>query len=82
MATTLSRELADGLVRSALHGFDTPDRLAALPGDALLRETLGLDSLDFLTFVERLSTGADRRIEESDYPRLTTVEKCVDFLTS
>ncbi|MEU1430129.1 hypothetical protein ABZ412_23925 [Nocardia sp. NPDC005746] len=81
MATTLSGEVADGLVRDALHGFDTPDRLASLPGDAPLRATLALDSLDFLTFVERLSAAADRRIEESDYPRLATIAACVEFLT-
>lgn len=82
MATSLSHQVADGLVRAALHGFDTPDRLAALPGDAPLRETLALDSLDFLTFVERLSAAVDLRIEESDYPRLTTIASCVEFLTA
>ncbi|MTE14277.1 phosphopantetheine-binding protein [Nocardia aurantiaca] len=81
MAATLSRDVAEGIVRGALHGFDTSDRLAALPTDAPLRETLALDSLDFLTFVERLAAACDRRIEESDYRRLTTIATCVQFLT-
>ncbi|MGY2124234.1 E3 binding domain-containing protein [Nocardia gipuzkoensis] len=37
--------------------------------------------IDFLSFVERLSV-AGGRIEESDYPRLSTIRSCVDFLTS
>ncbi|WP_040861549.1 acyl carrier protein [Nocardia niigatensis] len=81
MSTTLSDDVAEGIVRDALHGFDTPDRLAALPADAPLRETLALDSLDFLTFVERISAASGRRIEESDYRRLTTIGTCVQFLT-
>ena len=44
-----------------------------LPEDALLREELELDSLDFLTFVERLCVRTGVRIDEADYPRLATL---------
>lgn len=44
-----------------------------LPEDAVLREELELDSLDFLTFVERLGQRTHVRIDEADYPRLATL---------
>ncbi|MFC9994044.1 acyl carrier protein [Nocardia sp. NPDC127526] len=81
MPITVSRETADGMVRAALRGFAGEAELAALPVDEPLRPALDLDSLDFLTFVERLSTAFGRRIEEDDYPRLATIASSVEFLT-
>jgi len=52
----------------------------AFPADAPLREELELDSLDFLTFVELLSSRAQVRIDELDYPRLATLDSSVAFL--
>ncbi|WP_040786447.1 hypothetical protein [Nocardia pneumoniae] len=80
MPRTLTRETAEDLVRESLRGFATEAEIAALGPDEPLRSTLELDSIDFQTFVERLST-ASHRIEESDYPRLATIHSCVDFLT-
>ncbi|MEU4429072.1 hypothetical protein ACH474_05545 [Nocardia rhamnosiphila] len=79
-AEILTAEQAERLVRTSLRGFDTDEQIAELGADEELRSTLELDSIDFLTFVERLSAGS-RRIEESDYPRLATIRSCVDFLT-
>ncbi|WP_227999606.1 acyl carrier protein [Nocardia australiensis] len=81
MHPTMSREFADTAVRAALRGFATDVELAALEPDVPLRDALELDSIDFLTFVERLSQVRRERIEEADYPRLATVDSCVDFLT-
>lgn len=53
---------------------------AALAPDADLRESLELDSLDFLNFVEALGDRTGRRIEEDDYPRLATIGDAVAFL--
>ncbi|MGV9611681.1 acyl carrier protein [Nocardia xishanensis] len=77
---TMSREKAEASVREALRGFATEADIVTLDQDEPLRSTLELDSIDFLTFVERLSA-AGSRIEESDYPRLSTIRSCVDFLT-
>ncbi|WP_227982758.1 phosphopantetheine-binding protein [Nocardia spumae] len=82
MSTTVSRESADAAVRDALRGFATDAELAALAPEAPLRTALELDSLDFLTFVERLSRVRGDSIAEDDYPRLVTIRACVDFLTS
>lgn len=76
-----SRELALAAIHDALRGFASEGELSSLGGDENLREALELDSVDFLSFVERLSTATGRRIDEDDYPRLATLDSCVDFLT-
>lgn len=54
--------------------------LGELPPDAPLRDTLDLDSLDFLSFVEALTERTGCRIEEDDYPYLSTLAEAADFL--
>jgi acyl carrier protein len=49
--------------------------------DEPIRDAFELDSMDFLTFVEQLSTRTGVRIDESDYDQLTTMADCVEFLT-
>ncbi|WP_020660052.1 acyl carrier protein [Amycolatopsis benzoatilytica] len=82
MTQALTRDQATAAVRTALAGFATEAELAELPPGESLREALELDSMDFLTFVERLSQRLGRRIEEADYPRLATVDSAADFLTA
>lgn len=55
--------------------------LATLDDDTAFRAELELDSLDFLSFVEQLSSATGVRIDEDDYPRLRTLRSCVEFLT-
>jgi hypothetical protein len=64
-----ARRLVAGVLTSIVPDADP----LALPEGAALREELELDSLDFLTFVERLSRRALVRIDEDDYPRLDTL---------
>jgi acyl carrier protein len=52
----------------------------SLAPDADLRDTLELDSLDFLRFVEGLSERTGRRIDEDDYPQLATMASAIKFL--
>ena len=55
--------------------------LDTIPEDASLREELELDSLDFLTFVELLSSRTQARIDETDYPQLATLGSSVAFIS-
>ncbi|MFQ6328618.1 acyl carrier protein [Nocardia sp. NBC_01009] len=82
MPGNLSRSDADSVVRSALRGFASDEDLAALTQDEPLRAALELDSLDFLTFVEKLTRATGVRIEEDDYPQLVSIHACVDFLAT
>ena len=47
-----------------------------------LRDVLGLDSLDFLALVTRVSERTGRRIEEDDYERLADLDGWVRMLSS
>ncbi len=76
---TLTMQDARELVGNSLLRIVPDADLATLPDDAPFREELELDSLDFLSFVELLSTGSGRRIDEDGYPRLRTTADCVTF---
>jgi acyl carrier protein len=52
-----------------------------LAADTPIRGEFELDSLDFLSFVDLLSTRTGVRIDEVNYPQLATMTSCVDFLT-
>ncbi|HEX2437317.1 MAG TPA: acyl carrier protein [Methylomirabilota bacterium] len=54
--------------------------LASLKPDVPLRDQLDLDSMDFLNFVVALHGAVGVEIPEADYPRLATLEACVDYL--
>ncbi|MEV5837611.1 phosphopantetheine-binding protein [Nocardia sp. NPDC052112] len=82
MSRTLSRDDADTVVRTALRGFASDAELAALARAEPLRAALDLDSLDFLTFVEKLTRATGVRIDEADYPQLVSIDSCVEFLTT
>ncbi|MFD8722985.1 acyl carrier protein [Streptomyces sp. NPDC059629] len=48
--------------------------------DDRFRDVLELDSLDFLSLVELLSERTGVRIDEEDYPELTTLSDATRFL--
>jgi acyl carrier protein len=73
---------AEGMVRTALHQIAPDADISALAPDADLRQSLGLDSLDFLQLVEVLSERSGHRIDEDDYPRLATLSGSVAFLSA
>jgi acyl carrier protein len=69
------------LVRACLREVAPEADLNALRADADLRETLYLDSLDFLQLVELLSERSGQRIDEDDYPKIATLASTVAFLS-
>jgi len=56
--------------------------LTQLKPDVSFRDQLDIDSMDFLNFVIALDEELDVRIPESDYPKLSTLDACVEFLSS
>lgn len=71
---------ATALVRSCLREVAPDVEFDSVPAGAEYREVLGIDSLDFLQLVELLSKRGGLRIEEDDYPRLSTIESTIAFL--
>ena len=53
---------------------------ARLPGNAVLREELDLDSMDFLNFIAALHDRTGFDIPEADYPKLFTLDGAVAYL--
>jgi pyruvate dehydrogenase E2 component (dihydrolipoamide acetyltransferase) len=65
---------------AALLGAIAPEAdLAAVAEDADLRETLDLDSMDFMRFVAGLHERTGLPIPEADYPRLFTLRGIVAY---
>jgi acyl carrier protein len=54
--------------------------LAALHPDVGFRDQLDLDSMDMLNFVVGLHAAVGVDIPEADYPKLATLDGCVDYL--
>jgi acyl carrier protein len=71
---------AKALVIDVLSGIAPEADFDALPGDAVLREELDLDSMDFLNFVTALHERTGRDIPEIDYPRLATMNGAIAYL--
>ena len=68
------------LVLDTLAAIAPEADLAHLPGDAVLREELDLDSMDFLNFVTSLHERTGIDIPEADYPSLSTLDGAVAYL--
>lgn len=77
----MTPEQAENAISEALGQITPGTDISSLPPDADLRDTLELDSLDFLRFVEILSERTRERIDEDDYPHLATKASAVKFLT-
>ncbi len=70
------------LIKDVLGGIAPEAADAEIPGDADLRETLDLDSMDFMNFVIGLHerTGVD--IPEADYSLLFTLDDAMAYLAA
>lgn len=81
MTQTLTDQEARDVVVAAVLRIVPDAEFDTLDDDEPIRDAFELDSLDFLSFVELLSTRSGVRIDELDYPSLTTMADCVEFLT-
>lgn len=55
--------------------------LGALRPNVNLREQLDIDSMDFLNFAIALHNAFKVDFPERDYPKLATLDGCVDYLS-
>jgi acyl carrier protein len=71
----------DAMVRDILSKIAPEADTGALRSNADMRDGLNIDSVDFLNFVASIyeRTGVD--IPERDYPMLSTVDGCVNYLS-
>lgn len=71
---------ARAMLETTLREIVPDASLASLGGDVDLRQTLELDSLDFVELVDRLSKRAGFRIEDDDADELRTPDSATAFL--
>ncbi len=79
--STRTADDARTLVLDTLRTIAPGPELDALGAHDDLRDTLGLDSLDFLALVRRVSERTGTRIEEDDYGQLGDLDGWVALLT-
>lgn len=78
----MNREEIRRAVLSALAEIAPEADLVRLAPDAELRETLDLDSMDFLGFVEKLAAATGVEVPDADARRLTTLAGAVEYLAA
>ena len=71
----------DALVRGILSDIAPDMDIEGLRADDDMRDALDIDSVDFLNFIAALheQTGVD--IPERDYPMVSTIARCVEYLS-
>lgn len=77
---SLSTAAAETIVRDALRVFADEARIRGIGPDEPLREILELDSIDYLTFVERVSAALGERIDEEQYPPVATLRSWTELV--
>jgi acyl carrier protein len=77
---TITPDQARELVHREIRRIVPDADVDGVSPDADLRRAFELDSLDFLEFVELLSEDCGFRIDEDDYPELTSVATCQEFV--
>jgi len=77
---TITPEQARAMVARSVRRIVPDADVGSVPEQADLRRTFELDSLDFLSFVELLVKESGVRLDEDDYPDLTSLAGCTDLL--
>jgi acyl carrier protein len=80
--TAATRDEIRATVLRAIGEIAPEADLAAIRPAVALREQLDLDSMDVLNIVVGLHEALDVEIPEADYPRLATLDACVDYLAA
>jgi acyl carrier protein len=73
-----AREMVEATLRRVAPEAD----LARIPPEADFREQLDIDSVGFLSFADELQQRAGLKIPDRDFPLLTTIGGCIDYLTT
>jgi acyl carrier protein len=57
-------------------------KTASIDPNRTFRDQMGLDSIDFLNFIAGLEERMKVRIAETDYPQLSCLRGCLDYLAA
>jgi acyl carrier protein len=76
----MNRDEIQAAVLEALTSIAPEADLSSLQFDKSIREQLDIDSMDFLNFVIMIHKKLHVDIPERDYPKLVTINACVQYL--
>jgi acyl carrier protein len=77
----MTRDEIRAIVLRTLGDIAPEADLSTLAPDVSFRDQLDVDSMDLLNFVIALHAVLHVAIPEADYPKLATLDGCVDYLT-
>ncbi|GAB4013373.1 MAG: acyl carrier protein [Bdellovibrio sp.] len=69
------------IVLNIISDVSMEDDLSHIKDDVALRDQLDLDSMDFLDIVMELKKRYKVEVPQEDYPRLASLQSCVEYLT-
>jgi acyl carrier protein len=82
MTQKLTTDEITNTVLRALGEIAPEADLAAIKPGVSFRDQLDIDSMDFLNFVIAVHEALHVEIPEADYPKLITLNGCVEYLSS
>lgn len=77
---TQDRDSLVPLILDTLTGIAPDVDPGVLDPDVAFRDQFEIDSVDFLNFVIGLEKKLGRRIPETDFPKLSSLKGCLDYL--
>ena len=76
----MNKEEIEKIIFSSLKQIAPDTEPSKLSPDENIRETLGIDSFDFLQFIVSLDEKLNIEIPEQDYGKITTLRLLTDYL--
>jgi len=76
----MTRDEIRDVILEIIEDIDEDADFASLDGDKPLRDQLDLDSMDFLDIVMELRKRYKLQIPEEEYPELSSLNSCVNYL--
>ena len=76
----MTRDEIEATVLRALGEIAPEADLGSIKPDVAFRDQLDLDSMDMLNFVITLHAALGVEIPEADYPKLATLEGCIEYV--
>ena len=76
----MTRDEVRQVIISILKDIAPDEDLSCIKDDALLRDQIDLDSMDFLDIVMELRKRFNIEVPESDYQELASMASCIQYL--
>jgi acyl carrier protein len=76
----MTRDEIRDVILEIIEDIDEDADFASLDADKPLRDQLDLDSMDFLDIVMELRKRYKLQIPEEEYPELSSLNSCVNYL--